>query len=313
MRRHGIGMNDARVKSALREMGVTDEKLAAVRAAKSEAACETLFDELKAICKKGYRAIAIKLHPDKNEGDPKQAEKTEQFKWFNSVYEGFMKAKVQYVPKVQSAPFRVFTYAPTYAATSSTSTTTAGFTGGAWRDFTNSVNQREQFIRDTERWEAQRAARARDQREIAEALRRAKEREKAARYEDLRYATEVEEIMRKAGKQGAKAARKRQEAKAAGAERKHKVQEAQERRQRRAQKRVEQKKAENAQTRTVRFRGRDYEVGIDPGVEEVFQQDGHTLAPDDWPRPEDFSATVAAYAPKVAKDAYDNFKRRYGG
>ena len=134
MRRSDIKLNDQRVKAALVEMGVTDEKMSALRESTSQAEGDKKLGELKATCKKGYRAVALELHPDKNEGDPKQVEKAEKFKWFKGVYEGFLQTTFRYRPAVPTPAFRVFQSAPGgfgFGSTTSTTTTDSIFTGWA--------------------------------------------------------------------------------------------------------------------------------------------------------------------------------------
>lgn len=73
-------------KEMLAQMGVTAAVLAHCAAAETQEEGERRLDEAKATCKKGFRDLAVKMHPDVG-GDPKE------FLRVKSCYEGFMKAK----------------------------------------------------------------------------------------------------------------------------------------------------------------------------------------------------------------------------
>ena len=74
-------------QSALTEMGVTKNVIAKIYDAPSKAEGERLFEEAKAICKKGFRSKARTLHPDINGGDE---DKTRHFKILKEAKEGFI-------------------------------------------------------------------------------------------------------------------------------------------------------------------------------------------------------------------------------
>lgn len=73
-------------KEVLAQMGVTAEVLAHCAAAETQEEGERRLDAAKATCKKGFRDLAVKMHPDVG-GDPKE------FLRVKSCYESFMKAK----------------------------------------------------------------------------------------------------------------------------------------------------------------------------------------------------------------------------
>ncbi len=85
-------------RDALEEMGITAEVLAYVRKANTQDEGEKRLAEAKLVCKKGFRALALKLHPDVNNGEDKR------FRFVKVCYEDFMKAKYKGArkqPKVQ--------------------------------------------------------------------------------------------------------------------------------------------------------------------------------------------------------------------
>ena len=77
------------VRNALAEMGITQAVLDHVQAAETQPEGERRLEEAKATCKKGFRELALALHPDVNGGDE---EKTKKFKKLKAAYEGFQKA-----------------------------------------------------------------------------------------------------------------------------------------------------------------------------------------------------------------------------
>ena len=78
------------VKDRLAEMGVTEAKLRHAQAATTQEDGEQRLEDLKAVCKEGFRKLALELHPDVTGND---LEKTARFKRLKSVYESFQKAQ----------------------------------------------------------------------------------------------------------------------------------------------------------------------------------------------------------------------------
>ena len=85
----------AEVRKCLAEMGVTEAVMAKVRAASNHTDGQIALDEAKEICRKGFRTVALKYHPDHNQGLPPEEieKKSQQFKRMKSIHDDFMKAK----------------------------------------------------------------------------------------------------------------------------------------------------------------------------------------------------------------------------
>ncbi|RKZ05698.1 hypothetical protein DRQ25_15570 [Candidatus Fermentibacteria bacterium] len=97
-----LRLSDPRVKQTLSEMGVSQADLDSLSKATTHAEGEAMLDKLKVKTKKGYRALAHELHPDKTGNDP---EKTEMFKFVKSIYEGF--AAAEFIARPRPMVFRV--------------------------------------------------------------------------------------------------------------------------------------------------------------------------------------------------------------
>jgi hypothetical protein len=89
------------VKDRLAEMGVTERKLRHAQAATTQEAGEQRLEDLKAVCKEGFRKLALELHPDVTGNDP---EKTARFKRLKSIYESFQKAQYKGWRKGRAVP-----------------------------------------------------------------------------------------------------------------------------------------------------------------------------------------------------------------
>ena len=83
----------AEFAQALADMGVTADMLAAIDKAPNVKEGQRLLEEAKAVCKKGFRKLAMKWHPDVNGGD---AKKTKNFKFVLKTYEEFIERKYRH-------------------------------------------------------------------------------------------------------------------------------------------------------------------------------------------------------------------------
>lgn len=92
MRKTGM---TSEVRECLAEMGVTDEVLAKVKSASNHTDGEKLLAEAKETCRKGFRAIAGRYHPDQNQHLPPNElkAKEERFKRLRSVHDSFLESR----------------------------------------------------------------------------------------------------------------------------------------------------------------------------------------------------------------------------
>jgi DnaJ-class molecular chaperone len=81
------------VRRLLAELGVDAGVLQKVYDSKSQQEGEQNLEAAKEVCKKGYHAIALELHPDVTGGD---VEKEKRFRELKNVYEGFMSSKYKH-------------------------------------------------------------------------------------------------------------------------------------------------------------------------------------------------------------------------
>ena len=83
------------VRECLAEMGVTTEVMAKVRAASNHTEGKIALDEVKDICRKGFKVAARDYHPDLNHhlSEEERLEKAERFKRLRSVHDDFLKSR----------------------------------------------------------------------------------------------------------------------------------------------------------------------------------------------------------------------------
>lgn len=83
------------VRECLAEMGVTEAVFVRIRTASNHTDGERLLDEAKEICRKGFRSVASKYHPDQNQHlQPDEIKaKEERFKRLRSVHDSFLESR----------------------------------------------------------------------------------------------------------------------------------------------------------------------------------------------------------------------------
>jgi hypothetical protein len=92
--RKGRGMT-TEVRECLAEMGVTEAVFEKIRAASNHTDGERELEAAKEICRKGFKAIVSKYHPDQNQHLPLNERKTreERFVRLTSVRDSFLESR----------------------------------------------------------------------------------------------------------------------------------------------------------------------------------------------------------------------------
>ncbi|KKL61701.1 hypothetical protein LCGC14_2192690, partial [marine sediment metagenome] len=99
-RRNRPHLQDAAGRSALAEIGVTEADLVSLKEAPSQKAGEELLEVLKGKCKKGYRDMARKCHPDFT-GEDRTSPRSKKFNRLTPIHQWFMEEKFIYTPPVK--------------------------------------------------------------------------------------------------------------------------------------------------------------------------------------------------------------------